>query len=69
MLIPFCVIVMMLLKMHKQVEIAAMDTIEYYVYMIKSKVDGTLYEGFTTDPEKRLAWHNNGETRSTVEKH
>jgi putative endonuclease len=37
----------------------------YYVYLLKSKKDGKLYIGFTTQLNRRLAQHNNGETRST----
>ena len=37
----------------------------YFVYIIRSEKDGTLYKGFTEDPLLRLARHNNGETVST----
>ena len=32
---------------------------EYYAYMVEC-ADGTLYSGFTTNLEKRLAAHNSG---------
>lgn len=32
---------------------------KYFVYIVSCK-DGTLYTGFTTDVEKRLATHNTG---------
>ena len=32
---------------------------EYYTYMVEC-ADGTLYSGFTTNLEKRLAAHNSG---------
>jgi putative endonuclease len=31
----------------------------YFVYMVRCS-DGTLYTGFTTDPEQRLKVHNTG---------
>ncbi len=37
----------------------------YYVYAIKSRVDGRLYVGMSTNPEKRLVEHNSGQTKST----
>jgi len=37
----------------------------YFVYVIKSKVDGRLYKGLSTDPENRLREHNTGKTKST----
>lgn len=30
----------------------------HFVYIIKSKVDGSFYIGETSDLEKRLYWHN-----------
>jgi putative endonuclease len=32
---------------------------KYYVYILRC-TDGTLYTGFSTDPEKRLQTHNTG---------
>ena len=32
----------------------------FYVYILKSLVDGSRYIGITTDVEKRLTEHNNG---------
>lgn len=38
---------------------------KYYVYVLKSKVDGRLYKGHSEDLEKRLKEHNSGKTKST----
>ena len=32
---------------------------KYYAYMLEC-ADGTIYSGFTTDPERRAAVHNSG---------
>jgi len=37
----------------------------YYFYVIKSKVDGKLYKGYTKDILKRLSMHNSGKVKST----
>ena len=37
----------------------------YFTYVLKSKIDGNLYYGFTQSIEQRLIQHNNGEVRST----
>ena len=37
----------------------------YYVYVLKSGLDGKFYTGFTTDLNNRLAEHNNGKVSST----
>jgi putative endonuclease len=37
----------------------------YYVYVLRSKVDGNLYIGSTGDLKRRLSEHNNGESAST----
>lgn len=37
----------------------------YYVYIIKSKIDGNLYFGSTKDLKKRFAEHNSGKVFST----
>ena len=37
----------------------------YYVYIIKSKVDGNLYFGSTKDLRKRFSDHNSGKVFST----
>jgi putative endonuclease len=37
----------------------------YFVYVIKSLVDGDLYTGSCEDVEKRLHVHNSGKVRST----
>jgi putative endonuclease len=37
----------------------------YYVYVIESQENRDLYKGFTTDVNKRLKEHNNGQTPST----
>ena len=36
-----------------------MNTKRYYCYILECS-DKTLYTGYTTDPERRLAAHNNG---------
>ena len=38
---------------------------EYFVYVLKSEVDGRLYKGQTVDIHKRLNEHNSGKTKST----
>jgi len=38
---------------------------KYFVYAIKSQVDGRIYIGFSSDIEKRLKEHNSGKTKST----
>ncbi|MBN9349429.1 MAG: GIY-YIG nuclease family protein [Chitinophagaceae bacterium] len=40
----------------------------FYVYIIESLKDETYYKGFTTDYEKRLIQHNNGESDYTSKK-
>ena len=40
----------------------------YYVYIIRSKVDGTLYKGSSADYIKRLHEHNSGLSRYTSSK-
>jgi len=37
----------------------------YYVYVIRSEVDGRRYKGMTGNMEKRIKQHNAGENRST----
>lgn len=37
----------------------------YYVYVIKSKIDGELYIGSTSDLRKRIKSHNSGKVKST----
>ena len=37
----------------------------YYVYVIRSLVDGKLYKGFTSDLRQRIRSHNKGEVKST----
>ena len=36
----------------------------YYVYVLKSLKDGSLYKGHCQDLQKRLAEHNSGSTHS-----
>ena len=38
---------------------------KYFVYALKSSIDGRIYVGFTQDVEKRLMEHNAGKTKST----
>jgi putative endonuclease len=40
----------------------------HFVYIIQSESSGILYKGYTTDPERRLARHNNGQSRFTAGK-
>ncbi len=37
----------------------------FYVYIIQSLKDGKLYTGFTSNIEKRIRAHNQGEVKST----
>ena len=37
----------------------------FYVYVLKSKQDGLLYTGYTTDLRRRFSEHNNKLSRST----
>ncbi|WP_084163894.1 GIY-YIG nuclease family protein [Olivibacter sitiensis] len=37
----------------------------YYVYALRSKRDGRIYVGFSSDVERRLVQHNTGKTKST----
>ncbi len=37
----------------------------FFVYVLKSEVDGRLYKGFTNNLESRLNEHNLGKTKST----
>ncbi|MBU4257599.1 MAG: GIY-YIG nuclease family protein [Candidatus Omnitrophica bacterium] len=41
---------------------------EYFVYIIRSKKDGSLYTGFTLDLKKRLERHNSAKVVSTKNK-
>jgi putative endonuclease len=38
---------------------------KYFVYVLKSDIDGRLYKGHTLDLDKRLIEHNSGKTKST----
>jgi putative endonuclease len=37
----------------------------YWVYVIKSEIDGRLYKGLTSDISKRILEHNKGKSFST----
>ena len=37
----------------------------YYVYVLRSVIDGRLYKGFTANLQKRVKQHNSGKTKST----
>ena len=37
----------------------------FYVYMIKSKKDDSIYIGYTNDLKRRFEEHNSGENKST----
>jgi putative endonuclease len=41
---------------------------EFYVYILRSKLDGSYYIGYTTDMGRRLDEHNNGLSRYTSKK-
>ncbi|WP_417431563.1 GIY-YIG nuclease family protein [Halpernia sp.] len=38
---------------------------EYFVYVLKSEIDGRLYKGQTSNLDRRLKEHNAGKTKST----
>ncbi len=38
---------------------------KFYVYVLRSKIDGNFYTGFSIDLEKRIEEHNRGEVFST----
>ncbi len=38
---------------------------EYFVYVLKSEIDGRLYKGQTSNIDKRIIEHNSGKTKST----
>jgi len=38
---------------------------DYFVYAIKSKKDGRIYVGLSSNPERRLKEHNTSDTKST----
>ena len=40
----------------------------FYVYVLNSQVDGTLYVGLASDVDRRLRQHNGGQGRSTKAK-
>ena len=40
-----------------------MDT--YFIYVIKSEIDGRLYKGMSSDINSRVITHNAGKVRST----
>jgi len=38
---------------------------DYFVYVLKSEIDGRLYKGQTSNIDKRIIEHNSGKTKST----
>ena len=40
----------------------------YYVYILRSQLDGSLYKGYTEDLQIRLSSHNAGKVKSTKSK-
>jgi len=38
---------------------------DYYVYVLKSELDGRLYKGHTSRLAERITEHNSGKTSST----
>jgi len=41
---------------------------DYYVYILKSLKDGSLYKGFTQDISNRIELHNQGKCPATSQK-
>ena len=41
---------------------------KYYVYILRSLQDGSLYKGQTNNPEARLKQHNSGKSEYTSRK-
>ncbi len=41
---------------------------KYFVYVIKSKKDGSFYTGISSDVDRRLIEHNRSDTKSTRSK-
>ena len=39
---------------------AMVEATRFYVYILRSQVDGTLYKGYSSDYERRFAEHNSG---------
>lgn len=46
-------------------EFPKLHCMKYYIYAIKSKKDGRIYVGLTTNVESRVQQHNAGKTQST----
>jgi len=44
------------------------DVLRYYIYILRSLVDKSYYIGYTTDLDRRLKEHNEGESRYTRKK-
>lgn len=44
------------------------ESFMYYIYLIRSKIDGTIYTGYTNDLLKRFKEHNAGGNKSTKNK-
>ena len=44
------------------------ESFMYYTYFIRSKIDGTIYIGYTNNLLKRMKEHNNRESKSTRKK-
>ncbi len=44
------------------------DDMPFYVYILRSEKDGTLYTGQTENMQKRLQEHNSGKIKSTKSK-
>ena len=53
------------LRGHFKISKKDFSEMEYFVYVLKSEVDGRLYKGQTVDIHKRLNEHNSGKTKST----
>ncbi len=40
----------------------------YYIYVLKSQLDGQLYTGYTNNLKRRINEHNNGKVTSTKDR-
>ncbi len=41
------------------------ESLNHFVYILESQRNGRYYVGFSADPEKRLAAHNDGSVKAT----
>ncbi len=52
-------------KGHCKVTFLILRPVMFYVYILRSEKSGTYYKGQTSDLERRIKEHNNGEEKST----